>query len=77
MGKITRQEILTGKYHSHRRGAHMVNEIGTSTVAVSCIVWSSISGCMNGDLTVNWIQSVVGRLSFSRRLLVWDTCNAT
>ena len=34
MGKITCQEILTGKYHSHRRDAHMVNEIGTSTVAV-------------------------------------------
>lgn len=44
-----------------------------------CVIRSSINGWMNEDLTIEWIQTVVGRLSFAPRLLVWDTykCHMT
>ena len=36
------------------------------------VVNYSRNGWMNEELTVKWVDSVWGRLSFSRRLLVWD-----
>ena len=31
-------------------------------------------GWMDTDLTLSWINSVLGQYSFARRLLAWDTC---
>ena len=36
------------------------------------VVCYSRNGWMNEELTVKWVDSVWGRLSFCRRLLVWD-----
>ncbi len=36
------------------------------------VVYLSRNGWMNETLTVQWVDSVWGHLSFSRRLLVWD-----
>ena len=44
-----------------------------------CVIRTSANGWMNESLTEEWIQYVVGRLSFAPRLLVWDTykCHMT
>ncbi|KAF7641570.1 hypothetical protein LDENG_00277240 [Lucifuga dentata] len=39
----------------------------------SAVVTSSLNGWMNDSLTADWIQSVVGKFSFTPRLLVWDS----
>ena len=38
-----------------------------------CVIRTSANGWMDESLTEEWIQYVVGRLSFAPRLLVWDT----
>ena len=44
-----------------------------------CVILTSANGWMNESLTEEWIQYVVGRLSFAPRFLVWDTykCHMT
>ena len=44
-----------------------------------CVILTSANGWINESLTEEWIQYVVGRLSFAPRLLVWDTykCHMT
>ena len=44
-----------------------------------CVIRTSANDWMNESLTEEWIQYVVGRLSFAPRLLVWDTykCHMT
>ncbi|KAJ8397484.1 hypothetical protein AAFF_G00437600 [Aldrovandia affinis] len=37
------------------------------------LVASSTNGCMNDRLTVDWLQRVVGKFSFTPRMLVWDS----
>ena len=38
-----------------------------------CIIKSNVNGWMNEQLTEEWIDSVVGRFAFGRRLLSWDS----
>ena len=38
-----------------------------------CVVASSTNGWMNEDLTLSWARNVLGRFSFTRRLLAWDS----
>ena len=40
---------------------------------VKCFVASSENGWMNTSLTNEFVQKVLSCLSFSKRLLVWDT----
>ena len=44
-----------------------------------CYVASSVNGWMNEDLTHDWVQGVLGKFSFSRRMLAWDSfkCHIT
>lgn len=42
-----------------------------------CRVASSPNGWMNQELTLRCIDEVLGRFAFGRRLMVWDSCNAT
>ena len=44
-----------------------------------CFVASSVNGWMNEDLTRDWVQGVLGKFSFSRRILAWDSfkCHIT
>lgn len=41
-----------------------------------CSVASSTNGWMNEDLTMRWINEIVGRFAFSKRLLAWDSFEA-
>ena len=36
------------------------------------VIATSVNGWMNDELTTEWLKSVVGKFSFSHRLLVWD-----
>ena len=36
-----------------------------------CYVASSVNGWMNEDLTRDWMQEVLGKFSFTRRMLAW------
>ena len=38
-----------------------------------CYVASSVNGWMNEDLTRDWVQGVLGKFSFTRRMLAWDS----
>ena len=42
-------------------------------------VASSMNGWMNEDLTRDWVQGVLGKFSFTRRMLAWDSfkCHIT
>ena len=44
-----------------------------------CVVMSSPNAWMNEELTLSYIRSVIGRFSFNRRLLSWDSfdCHTT
>ena len=44
-----------------------------------CCVASSANGWMNEDLTLQWVQRVLGQFAFNRRLLAWDSfkCHIT
>ena len=37
-----------------------------------CVVASSSNGWMNEELTLDWLRSVLGKFSFTRRILAWD-----
>ena len=52
---------------------------GDRQLSGKCVICTSANGWMNESLTEEWIQYVVGRLSFAPRLLVWDTykCHMT
>ena len=39
----------------------------------NCYVASSVNGWMNGDLTRDWVQGVLGNFSFTRQMLAWDS----
>ena len=41
-----------------------------------CDVISSPNAWMNEELTLDWVHTVLGRFSFTRRLLSWDTFNS-
>ena len=45
----------------------------------NCIVKSSSNAWMNKDLTIQWVEEVLGKFSFQRRLLAWDSfdCHMT
>ena len=44
-----------------------------------CFVASSVNGWMNEDLTRDWVQGVLGKFSFFRQMLAWDSfkCHIT
>ena len=44
-----------------------------------CVVASSSYGWMKEELTLDWLRSVLGRFSFTRRMLAWDSfkCHIT
>ena len=39
-----------------------------------CVIASSTNGWMDTDLTLIWVNTVLGQFSFRRALLAWDTC---
>ena len=41
-----------------------------------CVVTPSANGWMNEELTIDRVKNIVGKCSFSRRLLAWDTYDA-
>ena len=41
-----------------------------------CSVSSSTNGWINEKLTLRWINKIVGKFAFSKRLLVWDCCES-
>ena len=38
-----------------------------------CIITSSANGWMNTEITLDWMNKVVGSLAFRQRVLAWDT----
>ena len=38
-----------------------------------CFIATSTNGWMDTDLTLSWVNTVLGQFSFRRRLLAWDT----
>ena len=44
-----------------------------------CSIASSGNGWMNEEVTLRWINEVIGKFSFKKRLLPWDTykCHMT
>ena len=36
-------------------------------------MYFSTNGWMNDSLTIDYLQSIIGQLSFNKRLLVWDS----
>ena len=53
-----------------RKGTRLIREIEKIP---GNVVQFSANGWMNDDLTVDYLQSIVGVLSFGQRLLVWDS----
>ena len=79
---------LAGKANGHKLKPFIVFKGGKRDVkrmnedrqlSGKCVIRTSANGWMNESLTKEWIQYVVGRLSFAPRLLVWDTykCHMT
>ena len=50
-------------------GVRPIAELSKVTGVVVCL---SRNGWMNEAITMKWVDSVWGRLSFCRRLLIWD-----
>ena len=44
-----------------------------------CIIASSVNAWMNEPLTIEWVDNVLGKFSFARRFLTWDSfaCHIT
>lgn len=42
-----------------------------------CVVASSVNGWMNEELILSWVRSVLGRFSFSQRMLACDPGSQT
>ena len=44
-----------------------------------CVIASSVNAWMNEPLTIEWVDNVLGRFSFARRFLTWDSfaCHIT
>ena len=55
------------------KGAKRAAEALNKEFQRNCIVASSENGLMITDLTKQWTERILGRLSFRRRLLAWDT----
>ena len=53
-------------------GSKKVKEINDTRRANGLIVTSSANGWMNDELTKDYLQRVIGKLAFKKRLLVWD-----
>ena len=56
-------------FRYHKRQAKKLNE----EFGAKCVIQSSSNGWMNDDLTLHWVQSVIGKSAFSRRLLMSDS----
>ena len=54
------------------RGKREVKELAEEFRS-KCIVVSSVNAWMNEELTTVWVEKVLGKLSFGRRLLAWDS----
>ena len=65
-GKKLKPFILFG-------GAKREAKILDQEFKTKCVVRSSPNGWMNEELTLDWVQNVLGRFSFTRRLLSWDS----
>ena len=74
MGKKLKPYIV---FKGGKRDVKRMNE--DRQLSGKCVIRTSANGWMNESLTEEWIQYVVGRLSFAPRLLVWDTykCHMT
>ena len=59
-------------FNGGKRAVKRMNE--GRQLSGKCVIPTSANGWMNESLTEEWIQCVVGRLSFAPRFLVWDTC---
>ena len=59
-------------FNGGKRDVKRMNE--DRQLSGKCVIPTSANGWMNESLTEEWIQCVVGRLSFAPRFLVWDTC---
>ena len=41
-----------------------------------CFLASTCNGWMNDELTAEYLREIVGKFSFSKRLLIWDSVKA-
>jgi hypothetical protein len=53
-------------------GSRKVKELNATKRLSGNIVTCSVNGWMNDDLTKDYLQRVIGKLAFKRRILVWD-----
>ena len=56
-------------FPSAKRETKLLNE----EFKAKCVVASSSNGWMKEELTLDWVRSVLGKFSFTRRILAWDS----
>lgn len=54
-------------------GAKRETKLLNEEFKTKCVVASSSNGWMNEELTLDWVRSVLGKFSFTRRILAWDS----
>ncbi len=54
-------------------GAKRESKLLNEEFKAKCVVASSHNGWMNEELTLNWVRNVLGKFSFTRRILAWDS----
>ena len=55
------------------RGAKRESKLLDEEFKNRCVVASSHNAWMNEELTLVWVNRVLGSFSFNRRLLAWDS----
>jgi hypothetical protein len=53
------------------KGTRLIKELSTIP---GVVVRFSSNGWMNDDLTIEYLKSVIGRLSFQKHQMIWDAC---
>lgn len=59
-------------YVVFKGGVRKVKELQQKKGLSGNVVTTSVNGWMNEELTKDYLQRVIGKLSFKRRILVWD-----
>ena len=54
-------------------GAKRETKLLNEEFKAKCVVASSSNGWMKEELTLDWVRSVLGKFSFTRRILAWDS----
>jgi len=53
-------------------GSRKVKELHETKQLSGTIATSSVNGWMNDELTIDYLQRILGKLAFKKRILVWD-----